>query len=88
MFSLTFENPNSPATARAGGQNHTYFPCCWPHACTWDNCLCSIFGKKFNIITALFVHQSPTLAQEIDSREDCFWCKKGLLANAGKMNFY
>ncbi len=88
MFSLTFENPNSPAIARAGGRNHTYFPCCWPHACTWGQLSLSNFGKKFNIITALFVHQSPTSPQKIDSREDCFWCKKGLLVNAGKMNFY
>ena len=88
MFSLTFENPNSPAIARAGGRNHTYFPCRWPHARTWENFFCPIFGKKFNIITAHFVHQSPTLAQKIDSREDWFWCKKGLLVNAGKMNFY
>ena len=88
MPSLTLANPNSPAITPAGGRNHTYFPCRWSHACTWDNRLCPIFGKKFNIITALFVHQSPTLAQKIDSREDCFWCKMGLLVNAGKMNFY
>jgi len=29
-----------PATASAGGRNHTYFPCRWPHACTWGNSFC------------------------------------------------
>ena len=87
MFSLTFANPNSPAITRAGGRKHTYFPCRWPHACTWGNRICPIFGKKFNLITALFVHQSPTLAQKIDSREDWFWCKKGLLCKCRQNEF-
>ena len=33
---------------------------------------CQLFGVNFNIITALFVHQSPTLPQKIDSREGLF----------------
>ena len=28
-------------------------------------------------MSALFVHQPPTLPQKIDSREGLFWCKKG-----------
>ena len=39
-------------------------------------------------MTALFVYQSPTLPQKIDSREGLFWCKKGVVVHAGKMNFY
>ena len=37
---------------------------------------------------ALFAHQSPTLPQKNDSREGWFWCKKGVVVIAGKMNFY
>jgi len=39
-------------------------------------------------MSALFVHQSPTLSQKIDSREGLFRCKKGVVEHAGKMNFY
>ena len=31
-----------------------------------------VFSKKFNIKSALFVYQSSTLAQKIDSREGLF----------------
>ncbi len=37
---------------------------------------------------ALSVHQSPTLSQKIDSRGGLFRCKKGLVCECGKMNFY
>jgi len=33
---------------------------------------CIVFGKKFNTKSALFLHQSPTLPQKIDSREGWF----------------
>ena len=33
---------------------------------------CLVFSKKFNMISALFVHQSLTLPQNIDSREGLF----------------
>ena len=33
---------------------------------------CLVFGKVFNIMTALFVHQLPTLPQIIDSRGGLF----------------
>ena len=33
---------------------------------------CQLFSVNFNIITALSVHQSPTLPQKIDSREGLF----------------
>jgi len=33
---------------------------------------CQLFSVNFNIMTALFVHQSPTLPQKIDSREGLF----------------
>ena len=52
------------------------------------NLLCLVFGKNFNIMSALFVHQTPTLPQKIDSREGCCWCKKGLVHEHYKMNFY
>ena len=51
-------------------------------------CFCIFLSKKFNIMSALSVHQSPTLLQIIDSRAGLFWCKKGLVVNAGKMNIY
>ena len=33
---------------------------------------CQLFSVNFNIMTALFVHQSFTLLQKIDSREGLF----------------
>ena len=33
---------------------------------------CQLFSKKFNIMSTLFIHQTPTLPQKIDSREGCF----------------
>ena len=33
---------------------------------------CQLFSVNFNIMTALFVHQPPTLPQKIDSREGLF----------------
>ena len=59
------------------------------HSCGFTASLtCLIFSKKFNIISALFVHQSLTLPQKIDSREGLFWCKKGWHATVDKMYFY
>ena len=52
------------------------------------NLFCLVFGKKFNIVSALFVHQSLTLPQKNDSRGGLFWCGKGLACACGKMNFY
>ena len=49
---------------------------------------CQLFGTDFNIKSAFFVHQLPTLPQKIDSREGLFWCKKGAVVHADKMNFY
>ena len=39
-------------------------------------------------MSALFVHQTRTLSQKIDSREGLFWCKTGLCVNAGEMDIY
>ena len=39
-------------------------------------------------MSGLFINQSPTLPQKIDSREGLFGCKKGVVVHAGKMNFY
>ncbi len=39
-------------------------------------------------MSTLFVHQSPTLPQKIDSHEGWFWCKEEGVAHAGKMNIY
>jgi len=33
---------------------------------------CQLLSKKFNIFSALSVHQPPTLPQKIDSREGLF----------------
>ena len=52
------------------------------------NLFCLVFSEKFNIMSALFVHQSLTLPQKIDSRGGLFWCKKRLACACGKMNFY
>ena len=49
---------------------------------------CLVFSKKFNIMSALSVHQPPTLPQIIDSREGLFRCKIGLACKCNKMNFY
>ena len=77
-----------PATARAGGSNRTCFPRRCLCACIWQNRFCLVFSNKFNIMSALSVHQSRTLPQKIDSREGLFWCKKGVVCECGKMNFY
>ena len=47
-----------------------------------------LFSKKFNIKSALFLHQPRTLPQKIDSREGLFWCKIGLVCEWCKMNIY
>ena len=57
-------------------------------ACTRHNLLCLVFGKKFNTMSALFAHQPFILSQKIDSREGCCWCKKRLVHEYSKMNFY
>ena len=59
------------------------------HACaSGTTSFCLVFSKKFNIMSALSVHQSLTLPQKIDSRGGLFWCKKRLACACGKMNFY
>ena len=50
--------------------------------------ICQFFGVIFNIMSAFFVHQPLTLPQKIDSREGLFWCQKGVVVHADKMNFY
>ena len=55
---------------------------------TRHDLLCLVFGKKFNVMSALFAHQPFILSQKIDSREGCCWCKKGLVYEYSKMNFY
>ena len=77
-----------PATARSVGRNRTCFPRRCLCTCIWQNRFCLVFSKKFNIMSALSAHQSPTLSQKIDSREGLFWCKKGVACECGKMNFY
>ena len=77
-----------PANARVGSCKRTCFLCRCPRACMRHNRFRLVFSRKFNIISALFVHQSLTLPQKIDSREGLFWCKKGLARQCGKMNLY
>ena len=76
------------ATARAGGRKRRCFLYRCPCACMQQNCFCLVFGVDFNIMSALFVHQLPTLPQIIDSRVGLFWCKLGLVCECGKMNVY
>ena len=38
---------------------------------------CQLFSKKFNTMSALFIHQLLTLPQKIDSREGLFRCQIG-----------
>ena len=40
--------------------------------CGISTFFCPVFGKKFNLISALFIHQVLTLSQKIDSREGSF----------------
>ena len=50
--------------------------------------LCQYFSANFNIMSALFANQLPTLSQKIDSRGGLFRCKKWSVVHAVKMNFY
>ena len=61
----------------------------WP--CVHIRCtrfFCLYFSHNFNIMSAIFVHQSPTLPQKIDSREGLLRCKIGVACAWGKMNIY
>jgi hypothetical protein len=50
--------------------------------------ICLLFSKNFNIVSAIFAHQVPTLPQKTDSRGGSFRCEKGLECEYGKMNIY
>ena len=76
------------ATACAVGCKRTFFLWHYPHVYMRHNCFCLVFGKKFNIISILSVHQPLTLSQKIDSRGGLFWCKKGVVVRAVKVNIY
>ena len=39
-------------------------------------------------MSAFVIHQPLTRPQKIDSRGGLFWCKKGAVVHADKMNFY
>jgi len=56
--------------------------------CTPKSFFCLVFSNKFNIMSALFVHQSLTLPQKNDSREGLFWYEMGLACECSKMNIY
>ena len=58
-----------------------------PSTCQPVN-FCKPFSKKFNTKSGLFIDQLLTLPQKNDSREGLVWCKKGLVCECGKMNFY
>ena len=53
---------------------------------TTELLFCLVLSKDFNIMSALSAHQLPTTPQKIDSRGGLFWCKKGWVVNASKMN--
>ena len=76
------------ATARSCGRKQRCFLCHCLYACMRQNCFCLVFGKKFNIISALFIHQPLAMPQIIDSRAGLFRCKLGLVCEYSKMNFY
>ena len=77
-----------PVTACVVSRKRTRFPFRCPCTCTPHNCFCLVFSNTFNTISAFFIHQSPTLPQKNDSREGLFWCKKGVVCEYDKMNFY
>ena len=77
-----------PTTVYTGGSKRRSFLCRWPFSRTRHNRFCLVFGKYFNIMSALSVHQSPTLPQIIDSRGGWFWWKKGVACACGRMNIY
>ena len=56
--------------------------------CLLHNFFCLVFSHKFNIMSDLFIHQSLTWPQKIDSRGGLFWCKKGLACGCNEMNIY
>ena len=76
------------ATACAAGCKRTFFLWHYPHVYMRHNCFCLVFSREFNITSTLSVHQSLTLSQKINSRGGLFWCIKGAVVHAGKMNFY
>ena len=49
---------------------------------------CLVLSKNFNTMSAIFIHQPPTLPQKIDSRESLFWCKGGVACECSEMNIY
>ena len=77
-----------PTTAFAGGCKRACFPRSCPYARMPRKHFCTVFSKNFNIMSALFVHQSLILSQIIDSREGLFWCKTGVACECDEMNFY
>ena len=48
--------------------------------------VCLFLAKKINIMSAIVIHQTPTLPQKIDSREGWFGYKRGLDVYSAKMN--
>ena len=67
------------------------FPCVLyrcPCECARIDYFCLFFRVKFNMKSALFVRQLPTLPQKIDSREGLFRCKNGVVLGCGRMNIY
>ena len=85
----TEESVNSMlAIVRAGGRKLICFRCRRPLVRVYGMLVLSSFSNKFNIMSAISNHQSPTLPQKIDSREGWFWWKKGVAYECCKMNFY
>ena len=64
--------------------NSSYHQLILPSTRQLEKCL--FFSTNFNIVSALVIHQAPIRPQKNDSREGWFWCKKGLVVNASKMN--
>ena len=45
---------------------------------------CNVFGINFNIMSGLFIHQSPTLPQKTILAKVCFDAKRGYHVDAAK----
>ena len=61
-----------PCNRSRRGRKLICFRCRWPLSRVYDILVLSSFNNKFNVVSALFVHQPLTLPQKIDSREGWF----------------
>jgi len=70
-YGLTALQPYKLITASPYKTYHLTNSQAYKHSSS-ESFFCLVFGWSFNIVSALFFHQSPTLPQKIDSREGLF----------------